>query len=96
MIPRKTRYNVIRSEASLEVLKQRLQNLYFDTLKSVNAIRRYICDILNFLISLGARRMEQIKRQLIVQRGSIVAALKHVAQARSVQSGIIDASATWW
>ncbi len=34
--------------------------------------------------------MEQIKRQLIVQRGSIVAALKHVAQARSVQSGIID------
>ena len=40
--------------------------------------------------------MEQIKRQLIVQRGSIVAALKHVAQARSVQSGIIDASVTWW
>jgi len=41
--------------------------------------------VLNTLIK-GARRMEQIKRQLIVQRGSIVAALKHVAQARSVQS----------
>jgi hypothetical protein len=34
--------------------------------------------------------MEQIKRQLVVQRGSIVAALKHVAQSRSGQSGYTD------
>ena len=32
--------------------------------------------------------MEQIKRQLVAQRGSIVAALKLVAQTRSVRSGI--------
>ena len=35
----------------------------------------------------GGNRMDQIKRQLVVQRGSIVAALKILAQARSGVSG---------
>merc|ERR1719215_2042306 len=35
----------------------------------------------------GGSRMDQIKRQLVVQRGSIVAALKILAQARSGVSG---------
>ena len=34
----------------------------------------------------GGNRMDQIKRQLVVQRGSIVAALKILAQARSSSS----------
>ena len=38
----------------------------------------------------GGNRMDQIKRQLVVQRGAIVAALKILAQSRAGSSGSLS------
>ena len=40
----------------------------------------------------GGSRMEQIKRQLVVQRGAIVAALKVLAQSRAASSGSLTST----
>jgi len=57
-------------------------------LETVDAHKKSEPDYLLQKLQKGGNRMDQIKRQLVVQRGAIVAALKVLAQSRTSGSGM--------